>query len=102
MFPISIGYHVNYLELDCIKGSIDNGDSQFDLRDFTELLVLLANVKRESLESALSDKKEPHLTNYLIILEQKLVYSTDSGGGRYVAKSGWANLLKRKYFYGKS
>ena len=42
VFPIGInGNHVNYQELDCIKGSIDNGDSQFHLRDFTELLVLL-------------------------------------------------------------
>ena len=48
VFPIGIGNRVDYGELDCIKGSIANGMSQFNLRDFDELLKLLAKVKMQS------------------------------------------------------
>ena len=48
VFPIGIGNHVNYRELDCIKGDIDNGRGLFNLKDFKELLALLDDVKEES------------------------------------------------------
>ena len=48
MFPIGIGNRVDYQELDCIKGSVANGMSRFNLRDFKELLTLLTDVKEDS------------------------------------------------------
>ena len=48
VFTIGIGNHVNYRELDCIKGDISNGGSLFNLKDFKELLTLLTDVKEES------------------------------------------------------
>ena len=48
VFPIGIGNHVNYRELNCIKGSVVNGVHQFNLRNFKELLTLLADVKEDS------------------------------------------------------
>ena len=48
VFPIGIGNGVNYRELGCIKGNIGNGVSQFNLKDFSELFTLLADVKEES------------------------------------------------------
>ena len=48
VFPIGIGNKVNYQELNCIKGNTVNGVSSFCLRDFTELVTLLADVKEES------------------------------------------------------
>ena len=50
VFPIGIGNRVNYRELDCIKGSVTNGMSQFNVRDFDELIKLLANVKKQSIK----------------------------------------------------
>ena len=47
VFPIGIGNRVNYTELDCIKGSVTNGISGFNLRDFDELLKLLHKVKKK-------------------------------------------------------
>ena len=51
VFPIGIGNNVNYRELDCIKGKIENGVERFDMRDFNELLMLLAEVKEESIQT---------------------------------------------------
>ena len=48
VFTIGIGNHINYQELDCIKGDINNGCSLFNLKDFKELLTLLTDVKEES------------------------------------------------------
>ena len=48
VFPIGIGSGVDYQELDCIKGGIQNGANPFNLKDFQELLTLLAKVKKRS------------------------------------------------------
>ena len=51
VFPIGIGKNIDYRELDCIKGKIENGAELFNLKDFNELLMLLAEVKKESIET---------------------------------------------------
>ena len=50
VFSIGIGNRVNYQELDCIKGSVANGMSRFNVRDFDELHKLLAKVKKQSIK----------------------------------------------------
>ena len=48
VFPIGIGRHDNYTELNCIKGNIVNKAQTFILKDFQEFHTLLAEVKKES------------------------------------------------------
>ena len=48
VLPIGVGNMVDYRELDCIKGNTVSGISSFCLRDYLELVTLLADVKEES------------------------------------------------------